>query len=153
MTKEDIFNRSIPEPNSGCWIWDGPCNFKGYGMSYHNKKKWYAHRLSYSLHAKTIECRVQGMDNFILHHCDVSSCVNPDHLYMGTLKQNADDVLKRRGRYGTAKLTSDQVFYIRQNPAVSVQEFAFWYGVYPATIRAVRSGRVWKHLLPAASQT
>jgi len=69
-----------------CWLWTGGCNSTGYGHVYRNKTKRLAHRLVYEKYAGTIR---DGL--FVLHRCDVRSCVNPSHLFLGTQKDNCED--------------------------------------------------------------
>ena len=83
----------VPEPNSGCWIWAGSVCGRGYGTI---KDKFRAmrraSRVSWELHVGEIP---NGM--CVLHKCDTPVCVNPDHLFVGTNKDNSDDMC-RKGR-------------------------------------------------------
>ncbi len=106
----------MPEPNSGCWIWIGSARsvrhgYLQYGEIRYMKRMMLAHRASWILHKGEIP---DGLD--VLHHCDTPLCVNPDHLWLGTQKDNVDDMIKKgrkfiaRGeRAGSAKLTEDEV--------------------------------------------
>ena len=81
-----ILRDSVPEPMSGCWLWTGAMAGPGYGHLRFEGEPWYAHRLSW--------CAFKGpipAGFWILHRCDVPSCVNPDHLFVGTAKDNAQD--------------------------------------------------------------
>lgn len=71
--KERISKWSIPEPNSGCWIWVGSLNRDGYGTC--GRPFHLAHRLSYVSHIGVVP---DGLE--IDHKCRVRCCVNPDHL-------------------------------------------------------------------------
>lgn len=82
----------IPEPMSGCWLWEGSIHkHTGYGqLAMPGGVPIRAHRLSYQLFKGTIP---KGLD--VRHTCDVRPCVNPDHLLLGTRKQNMDDAASR----------------------------------------------------------
>lgn len=76
-----------------CWNWTGRRYSNGYGyvQGYSFTEK-FAHRLSWTMANGPIP---GGM--WVLHHCDNPPCVNPEHLYIGTAKDNAQD-RERRGR-------------------------------------------------------
>jgi HNH endonuclease len=74
-----------------CWEWTGSLNGeKGYGMFYDGSKRIYAHRFSYLIHYGEIPEKL-----IILHSCDNSKCVNPDHLSVGTHKENSHQASSR----------------------------------------------------------
>jgi hypothetical protein len=75
--------RSIPEPNSGCWLWTAAVDRDGYGAMSRKRINYRAHRMSY--YAAT---GIDPGENFVMHSCDVSSCVNPAHLTLGTPGEN-----------------------------------------------------------------
>lgn len=81
-----------------CWIWKGNI-VKGYGVFFY-KKVIKSHRFSYLIHKGEIE-----KDKLICHHCDNPLCVNPDHLYAGTAKENTQDYINR-GRFKKIKATT-----------------------------------------------
>lgn len=78
-----FWNRVMPEPNSGCWIWIGGQSDNGYGAYWVKTTNVGAHRISYEAHKGPIE---DGMH--IDHLCRVRCCVNPDHLEVVTPKEN-----------------------------------------------------------------
>lgn len=83
-----------PIPECGCWLWLGVETDRGYGQLCVRGKMVYAHRLSYELFREPIP---RGL--FVLHKCDTRSCVNPDHLFLGTAKSNQCDMARKdRGR-------------------------------------------------------
>jgi hypothetical protein len=85
--------RSIPEPNSGCHLWEGSTNKKGYGTLT-------VERVSMSAHVVSLETKLGrklNPDEWALHKCDTPSCVNPDHLFAGTARDNTADMM-RKGR-------------------------------------------------------
>lgn len=75
---------------SGCWIWTGADRGNGYGCMMEDNILISAHRKSYEMYYGAIP---SGM--IVCHRCDVPSCVNPDHLFIGTHKDNHDDMAKK----------------------------------------------------------
>lgn len=142
---------------SECILWDKAVSSTGYGQSWRNGKSVAAHRLAYEDAAGAIPL---GM--MVLHKCDVKLCVNPDHLYLGTAKDNARDAVERGQiatgeRHGTktqpnriirgsrkpnAKLTAEQVQGIREiyKPRPTLDEIAQRYGVTRSTISRIVRG-------------
>lgn len=89
--------RTMPEPNSGCFIWLGATNNRGYGILTTNGENILAHRLAYEFEHGKFDQEKQ-----VLHHCDNPPCVNPDHLFLGTASDNMQDCA-RKGRIGGQK--------------------------------------------------
>jgi hypothetical protein len=83
---------------NGCWEWRGPRDHSGYGRFYgFGTSK--AHRVSYQIY-KSVPGKF-----LVCHHCDNPSCVNPDHLFLGTAKDNVQDCIKKgRWRLRNGKL-------------------------------------------------
>lgn len=89
--EERFWEKVMPEPNTGCWLWLGGwgAGRKGqrYGMFNSGSGEWYAHRFSYRLHRGEIPAGL-----VIDHLCRNRVCVNPDHMEIVTQEEN-----KRRG--------------------------------------------------------
>ena len=105
-----------------------------------------AHRLAYEAHIGPIPT---GM--FVCHKCDNPSCVNPDHLFLGTHQDNmTDKVVKHRHCHGEThgmhKLNEQQVVELILAGNKSTNELAAMLGVTPDHIAVIRSGKAWKHL-------
>lgn len=99
ITKEYIEIKSIPEPMSGCWLWLGFCQENGYGQLHaRSLGERTAHRASYVLHRGDIP-----KGSLICHKCDTPSCVNPDHLFIGTAKSNMED-MSNKNRHRWSKI-------------------------------------------------
>lgn len=92
--RERFESKYIPEPNSGCWLWEGRCVGSGYGSIAEGGtfgRSLLAHRVSYELYIGPIP---DGM--CILHKCDTKLCVNPDHLRIGSSSDNMQDMIDKR---------------------------------------------------------
>lgn len=102
-----------------CWIWFGATQYSGYGRFWNGTKVTGAHQFSYKTYRGNID---KGF--VVMHSCDNPSCVNPDHLNVGTVKDNLQDMHKKKrnrkldtytsgANHHGAKLTKDQVIEAR----------------------------------------
>lgn len=132
--------------NSICWFWQGQ-KTSGYGKFRGTR----AHRFSYMLAKGDIP-----EDLMVRHLCGNKLCVNPNHLEVGTMADNAADGMRlgetlRGSANGKAKLTEADVAYIRLNPdKLTGRNLAVRFGVSAPTISLIRSGRRWRHFEPPA---
>lgn len=131
-----IESRVEMDANGGCWLWTGAATAKGYARTTFYGKNTSIHRLSYRTFKGDIP---EGL--FVCHRCDVRSCVNPDHLWLGTVKDNNRDALKKgRNRPGTdRKLTEDDVRFIRRSD-LSIRSLAQRFSVSKPTIVNAQKG-------------
>ena len=113
------------------------------------KQSILAHRYSYEQHRGPVPA-----GQFVLHHCDNRSCVNPRHLFCGTQQANVDDMINKgrdhkRGAIGVknqgAKVTEEIVRQIRASPTTA-KILAERYGVSRAQIYSIRQRRAWTHI-------
>ncbi len=151
---EERFWAKVKKTN-GCWIWLGATNSQGYGSIARdpNKPRVATHRLSWEIHNGLIP---KGM--WVLHKCDNPPCVRPDHLFLGTQKDNMQDMSKK-GRYSKrvmkgenhplAKLTEKQVKKIRKSYVpgfIKQKDLGHKYGVSQGTIFQIVHRNLWKHI-------
>jgi len=101
---------SFVKKTKHCWIWTGSKlrayetrhGGAGYGQFSNienngKKKNWRAHRFSYFLHFGKIP---KGM--LVCHRCDNPACVNPKHLFLGSWKDNANDMINKGRKFDTS---------------------------------------------------
>lgn len=139
-----FWSRVTIESDFQCWTWNGAKSEKGYGRWQAGDRTVMAHRHAYELVTGPIP------DGLMLRHsCDNPACVNPRHLDTGTARDNAQDAIARgrwtRGdRNGKAKLSPRDVLEIRTNPnREKLRALASRFGVSPATVSLIRSGKRW----------
>lgn len=138
------------EPNA-CWTWTAFKDRNGYGKITFNNKIYLAHRLAFLLEYGCLPGKL-----LVCHSCDNPSCVNPDHLFIGTMADNmADRDRKGRGNprrgsdNGASKLKESDVVEIRRltNCGLSKLDIASRFGVHRSLISLILLGKLWKHVL------
>lgn len=139
-----------------CWLWTAGCDRHGYGKFYPGirhgaKNDWTSvasQRIAWALTYGPVPEKLH-----VLHRCDVRSCCNPEHLFVGTHQDNlADMVAKGRQAIGHGKgrkLTAEAVLEIRRaiSAGTRPQSLCEKYGVGPSTISMIRRGKIWAHLI------
>lgn len=163
-----IESKSVPVPESGCWLWLAYVDPEGYGRATGAQR--FAHRASYAAFIGPIPAGLH-----VCHKCDTPSCVNPAHLFVGTNADNMrDKAAKGRARIGPAwrqkmseatkaaraagrlrslrgeectgaKLTEAGVLEIRAS-SDSHKNLAAKYGVDPSLIYQVKHRKAWAHV-------
>lgn len=134
-----------PNTRTRCWVWTCSVNHKGYGQFWiPGRRPAKVHRVAWELTYGAVP-----PDANVLHRCDRPLCVNPGHLFLGTLADNNRDMWEKGRARGPAILTTAVVKDIRlqyAQPGVTQQALASAYGVTQTTIQAIVSRRTWKHV-------
>lgn len=163
--KELIIKKSELITETGCRIWLGSVDKDGYGKSCFNSKTIPTHRLIWMIEHGSIQT---GM--VVMHKCDTPSCVNINHLVIGTTQQNTADKIEK----GRSKVSFGEDHYYKRNPSLirkgsSIPQakltdlqvleimkrikngemqktIAPDYGISRQAICAIANGRNWSHL-------
>jgi hypothetical protein len=136
---------------SGCWNWIGQ-KAEGYGVFEMGKVQELAHRTSYRMERGKIP---KGM--LVCHTCDNPSCVNPNHLFLGTdLDNNRDMMQKGRGRQpigenaANSKLTEDEVRKIREvytSGETCWAKLGRMFGTSAENVSIIVQRKTWRHVV------
>ena len=131
-----------------CWNWIGATDRKGYGkffaVSNGNHKLIQSHRISYFLHYG-----VDPGDSLVLHQCDNPSCCNPNHLRLGTHKENMKDMASRGHVFRSPTLADNDIFMMRELWASNMftqGEICRFYDLSRAAVCNAINGRTGKHV-------
>ena len=143
---EERFWRKVDwSSEDGCWEWQACLDSSGYGSFGKGK----AHRFSYEINVGPIPPGI-----LVCHHCDNPACVRPDHLFLGTKKDNNDDCARKGRRRraqgeanGGAKLTWEKVRLIRSDKFAHIprEQIAALFGIGKTASREIRHFRAWKN--------
>lgn len=144
----------VPNMTSPCWEWIGYIQKDGYGIfNIHNVDGWkssLAHRVAWEIFFGKIPTNL-----YVCHHCDNPSCVNPNHLFLGSQTDNMRDMVRknrindRRGELNPkSKLTNLDILKIRQlcGNGKTFVEVSKIYGVSDVTIGNIAKRETWKHI-------
>lgn len=150
------FMDKVKKTNS-CWIWTSVTEPRGYGVFHVKRKAYRAHRFAYQLFVGEIPSAL-----IVCHTCDVRNCVNPDHLFLGTHKDNTQDMIKkgrefrRRGEnINFSKLTESDVIEIRRlykrggpwhSSGSDSNDLAKKFGVSANAILLIVNKKTWAHV-------
>ena len=145
LTPERFAEMWTPVPESGCWLWDGCCSKGGYGRIKLEGEARDTHRVSYEIHIGPIPGGTH-----VLHYCDTPACVRPDHLFLGTHRDNMKDKCsKMRHSFGerhpTSKIDKAAVRAIKASP-MTQRAIAAKYGISQSQVHRIKTGKNWKHI-------
>lgn len=142
------FNKSYIVNNiSGCWEWTKSRDNEGYALLYDKTKRIRAHRYSFELFNGTIKS-----NHVVCHTCDNPGCVNPAHLFQGTVHDNVSDMLSKErdkmigSRNNKAKLNENLARIIYQDKSSSLKSLADQYNVDISTIKNIKAKKSWRHI-------
>jgi len=133
---------SYVDVTPGCWEWNGYRRKPlGHGQFSLNQLSVLAHRVSWEFHNGPIP---EGL--FVCHKCDVAHCVNPDHLFLGTGKDNMRDCAAKGRNKGNSKITADDALCIRAMyhwSKIGPKEISSEFGCTMSNIWSIILGKSW----------
>ena len=152
----DEFKAMLVRGEGGCLLWAGHTVMSNgsekhrYGRLRYKGKKILAHRLAFEIENGKIP---SGM--CVCHKCDNPKCFNPDHLFLGTAKENTSDMIKK-GRafialgsvHPNSKVTEEDVLAIRAERAngATLTAISVAYGITFQHVSNICRGKTWKHV-------
>ena len=136
-TLEDFHTKYLVDVQTQCWKWQGHKDKRGYGKWRWRSKNWPAHRISMLIDGND----PQGYQ--VNHHCDNPSCVNPQHLYLGTQQDNMRDRTVRGRTHN--KLTQEQVLSIRADTD-TYRTIGKKYNVTHDAVYKIKKRKTWAHI-------
>jgi hypothetical protein len=146
---EDRFWRHVNKTET-CWLWIGAIS-NGYGAFRIANKNIKAHRYSYE-----IQIGIIPKDLNVLHKCDVRNCVNTEHLFLGTQKDNVQDCINKKRRVNVrgekhpgVKLTEQQVKEIRTLYKLDLhtqRQIAKQFNINYKLVHKIVNRKIWKHI-------
>lgn len=128
------------EKGDGCWLWTAAANKQGCGSVTFRGRKWRSTRVAWFL--------ATGSDPgvmYVCHRCDNPRCVRPDHLFLGTARDNMRD-MAMKGRQGNQRLSNEhvrQILSLAQSGKTN-DEIAAEFEVSPSTISTIARRKSWR---------
>ena len=142
---EDRFWSKVQKAgHNDCWPWIGAKRPRGYGVISKNGKQVSATHVSLEIDGRPVP---KGA--WALHKCDNPNCVNPNHLYIGTAKENSRDAVVRERI--KRKLTKEQALEIYKS-GKDACKLASEYGVSEGMVYHIKTGRKWRYITQNLTQ-
>lgn len=141
VSREWLIANILIDQTVQCWNWQGRRNKWGYGCTRVKYKTKLAHRLAWELWRGPIP-----QDIKVLHRCDNPACINPDHLFLGTCKDNVLDAV-RKGRHSSCKITLQQAISIRtiyKRGLISQSSIAERFGITQSEVSRILNRDTWR---------
>ncbi len=149
--KERLMNKTVQDPEgTGCWIWTGHVNSKGYGSIRVERNTQLVHRVAWTEYKGPIP---EGL--CVLHKCDNPACWNLEHLFLGTTQDNTKDMMAK-GRNAPhqgqsnpyAVLNDDKVREIHRllQQGVRLTDIANKFRIGKSTVSHIKFGENWTHI-------
>ena len=154
---QDIINRfwsKVIKLNTGncCWEWTAGLTSNGYGQFFYNNIHINAHRFAWEYFYGTIP-----NDKIICHHCDNRKCCNPSHLFLGTNKDNTQDMINKNklkggwapgSEHANTNLTEEDVIQIKQmlQNGIYQKDIADHFGITQTSVSRIKLGKTWSHV-------
>ncbi|MGQ7776849.1 HNH endonuclease signature motif containing protein [Bacillus sp. WC2507] len=129
-TVQERFDAKWIEDENGCWNWTAYRNEDGYGQFNVNGKTKRANRVAYQLHKGDIP---RGLE--VCHTCEISPCVNPDHLILGTQKQNNQHKIDRYRQHWQFPAITYLEMGVWYQIGMSLEQIAQYFGIKKETLR------------------
>jgi len=151
--KNRFYSNIIINDETECLEWKGTIKSNGYGQFKNLNKKWFhAHRYSYELFIGKIPEKM-----CVCHCCDNRKCINPSHLFIGTKKDNTQDMIKKNRqayvsspgeRNGRAKLKYCDIINIRKylDSGMNCTKISKIYNVSISAINRIQLNKSWRNI-------
>ena len=152
ITKEELHDSVVI--NNDCWEWKYSMQRGNYGTFRRHGKQWTAHRISYFMfHSNAPMGVLTDRSIAVRHKCDNPPCINPNHLELGTHRDNVMDKVNRdrhnRGRrVWKAKLYDEDIktIFRLHRQGHPIRRIAEYYDISYSSIYLILQRKAWKHV-------